>query len=196
MNNLYQLIDNLIKNSKIPGIRLFQNQYVEILINKENIMEFLNLIRDDEDLKFAILSDLFAADFPDRDKRFEIVYNLFSLKLNDRLIVKTYLDDQEKISSVSSLYSVANWYEREIYDLFGVEFAHHPDMRRLLTDYGFVGHPLRKDFPLSGHVQVKYDEVLEKVVNEPVKLDQEYRYFDSISPWQKNPIAPKNDIKG
>jgi NADH-quinone oxidoreductase subunit C len=196
MNNLYQLIDNLIKNSKIPGIRLFQNQYVEILINKENIMEFLNLIRDDEDLSFAILSDLFAADFPDRDKRFEIVYNLFSLKLNDRLIVKTYLDDQEKISSVSSLYSVANWYEREIYDLFGVEFENHPDMRRLLTDYGFVGHPLRKDFPLSGHVQVKYDEVLEKVVNEPVKLDQEYRYFDSISPWQKNPIAPKNDIKG
>jgi len=196
MNNLYQLIDNLIKNSKIPGIRLFQNQYVEILINKENIMEFLNLIRDDEDLSFAILSDLFAADFPDRDKRFEIVYNLFSLKLNDRLIVKTYLDDGEKISSVSSLYSVANWYEREIYDLFGVEFENHPDMRRLLTDYGFVGHPLRKDFPLSGHVQVKYDEVLEKVVNEPVKLDQEYRYFDSISPWQKNPIAPKNDIKG
>ena len=117
---------------------------------------------------------------------------MFNTRLDHILIIKTKFHDLEKASSIVSLYSVANWYEREIYDLFGIEFENHPDMRRLLTDYGFVGHPLRKDFPLTGYSQVRYDETLEKVIYEPVKLDQEYRYFDSISPWQKNPISGKD----
>ena len=194
MNNLYEIVKNEILNAKFSDVIILQNQFVEIHLDKPELINVLSLLRDSE-LKFTILSDCFAADFPDREKRFEIVYNLFSLKLNDRLIIKTNFQDSEKPSSIVSLYNVANWYEREIYDLFGIEFENHPDMRRLLTDYGFVGHPLRKDFPLTGYSQVRYDETLEKVIYEPVKLDQEYRYFDSISPWQKNPISRKDDNK-
>jgi NADH-quinone oxidoreductase subunit C len=191
MEDLYNLITEEIKANNLKDYKISQNQFLELHLDKERLTQYLQMLRDSSRLSFTILSDCFAADFLDREKRFEVCYNLFSLKLNDRIIIKTYLGIGETIPSVSSLYSVANWYEREIFDLFGIEFNDHPDMRRLLTDYGFVGHPLRKDFPLTGYLQVKYDETLQKVIYEPVKLDQEYRYFDTLSPWQKNPIDQK-----
>ena len=190
MQDLFNLLNKKIINSQLTEIKIIQNQFVELHIEKSQLLICIGLLCD-PDLDFTILSDCFAADFPDREKRFEIVYNFFSLKLNDRLLLKIILSDSEKLPSITSLHNSANWYEREIYDLFGIEFENHPDLRRLLTDYGFVGHPLRKDFPLTGYLQVRYDELLEKVIYEPVKLDQEYRYFDTISPWQKNPILNK-----
>ena len=133
---------------------------------------------------FDILSDLFAADFPEQEQRFEVVYNLLSLKLNARLIIKTHTGIGQELPSITSIHSAAAWYEREIFDMFGVQFSNNHDLRRILTDYGFVGHPLRKDFPLTGYTQVTYDNKLEQVIYEPVQLTQAYRNFDFTSPWQ------------
>ena len=157
---------------------------LSITINTLDIEKTLTKLKTDKSLRFTILTDLFAADFPGRAKRFEIVYNLLSLENNQRIIIKTHLDDGEEISTVAGIFSAANWYEREIFDMFGVQFTGSHDLRRILTDYGFVGHPLRKDFPVTGHLQVKYDEELQKVVYEPVSLDQDFREFDFMSPWQ------------
>lgn len=154
------------------------------LVDKQNLPSLLRFAKNDLNLRFTILTDLFAADFINKEKRFEVVYSLLSLKLNQRIIFKIALSEGEKPHTVSDIYKAANWYEREIYDMFGVEFANSPDMRRILTDYGFKGHPLRKDFPLTGHLQVKYDTKLEKVVYEPVYLEQEFRNFDFASPWE------------
>jgi NADH-quinone oxidoreductase subunit C len=153
-------------------------------IKKEALLKVLQKLKNDSALRFAVLTDLFAVDFPARVKRFEIVYSLLSFELNQRIVLKIDLEDQETISSVTEVFSVANWYEREVFDMFGVEFENHPNLHRILTDYGFVGHPLRKDFPLSGYSQVKYDEKLEQVVYEPLDLEQEFRNFDFASPWQ------------
>ena len=151
-------------------------------INKEDLLKCIYLLRYRQDLEFAILTDLFAADFPGQQERFEVGYNLLSIKLNQRLVIKT--QTAHSLDSIVKLHSSAGWYEREVFDLFGVTFDNHPDLRRILTDYNFQGHPLRKDFPLSGYVQVKYDQEQGKVVYEPVALDQEYRDFDYISPWK------------
>jgi NADH-quinone oxidoreductase subunit C len=153
-----------------------------ICIDPKDLIKLLENLRDDKELRFTILTDLFAADFPDRPKRFEIVYNLLSLKLNKRLVVK--IQTSELAPSIASVFSAATWYEREVFDMFGVTFDGCLDMRRILTDYGFVGHPLRKDFPVTGHLQVRYDENLQKVIYEPVSLDQEFRDFDFVSPWK------------
>lgn len=142
-------------------------------------------------LEFEILSDLFAADFPGRQERFEVVYNLLSLQHNARIILKLMVKADETVPSVLALYNAAAWYEREVYDMFGIVFTGNNDLRRILTDYGFVGHPLRKDFPLTGYTQVSYDADLEQVVYEPVKLAQEYREFDFTSPWQ----GPQDEAK-
>jgi NADH-quinone oxidoreductase subunit C len=144
------------------------------------VLEFL---KHHKELRFTVLTDLFAADFPERDKRFEVVYSLLSLKLNKRVLLKIDVAEDDPVHSITSIYSAACWYEREIFDMFGIEFKDAPDLRRILTDYGFKGHPLRKDFPLTGHVQVRYDETLEKVIYEPVLLEQEFRNFDFTSPW-------------
>ncbi|MCP5369722.1 MAG: NADH-quinone oxidoreductase subunit C [Rickettsiaceae bacterium] len=162
------------ENTNLFGYKLASPQSIPLIID---------FVKNDLNLRFAVLTDLFGADFIDREKRFEIVYNLLSLKLNQRIIFKIYLSEQEKIQSITNIYPAASWYEREIYDMFGVEFENSSDMRRILTDYGFQGHPLRKDFPLTGHLQVKYDTQLEKVVYEPVSLEQEFRNFDFTSPW-------------
>ncbi len=150
----------------------------------EHIAKLLRFVKENKDLRFTVLTDLFAADFLEKNKRFEVVYSLLSLKLNKRLMFKTALAEKEQIDSVTKIFSAACWYEREIFDMYGIEFKNSPDMRRILTDYGFTGHPLRKDFPLSGHLQVKYDEKEEKVVYEPVNLEQEYRDFDFVSEWE------------
>jgi NADH-quinone oxidoreductase subunit C len=152
--------------------------------NSDFLPALLKFVKESDKLRFTILTDLFAADFPVRSDRFEVVYSLLSLKLNKRLLFKIALDEEHQAPSVVSLYSSACWYEREAFDMFGIVFDGCPDMRRILTDYGFVGHPLRKDFPVTGHVQVKYDEKLEKVIYEPVSLEQEFRNFDFTSPWQ------------
>lgn len=159
-------------------------ELIGYVIPTKNILSLLKFLKESPELRFTILTDLFAADFPPRTKRFEIVYSLLSLKLNQRLILKIEIDEQEQIKSATKIFQAACWYEREVFDMFGVIFADSPDKRRILTDYGFKGHPLRKDFPLTGHVQIRYDDRLEKVIYEPVLLEQEFRNFDFISPWR------------
>ena len=179
------IIDEFVKvnNLSITPISVegFEASYTT---NSDCLPALLKFVKESDKLRFTILTDLFAADFPVRSDRFEVVYSLLSLKLNKRLLFKIALDEEHQAPSVVSLYSSACWYEREAFDMFGIVFDGCPDMRRILTDYGFVGHPLRKDFPVTGHVQVKYDEKLEKVIYEPVSLEQEFRNFDFTSPWQ------------
>jgi len=178
------IINDFLKKKKIVYIKFEVDDIVGYRILSRDLMVFLDFLKCDKELRFAILNDLFAADFPERKQRFEVVYSLLSLKLNKRLLLKTDLGEDDPISSAASVYSAACWYEREIFDMFGITFENSPDLRRILTDYGFKGHPLRKDFPVTGHVQVKYDSALEKVVYEPVLLDQEFRNFDFTSPWR------------
>ncbi len=177
------------------GASISLEKYIVIKVNHGHLTKLLKKLKESSELRFSILTDLFAADFPERLSRFEIVYNLLSLKNNLRLIVKTYACDKEAIATVTNIFSAANWYEREIFDLFGINFNGHPDMRRILTDYGFSGHPLRKDFPITGYVQVRYDSNLEKVINEPVILQQAFRDFDFASPWEGPNYALPGDEK-
>jgi NADH-quinone oxidoreductase subunit C len=170
-----------------------------IYLPPEKIVEFLQFLRDDPNLSFKILLDVFGADLLGvRSPRFEVIYNLLSLKLNNRITVKVALEDGEKVASVVSVFSAAGWFEREAFDMYGIVFLNHPDLRRILTDYGFEGHPLRKDFPLTGYQEVRYDEQQKKVIYEPVKLMQEFRNFDFEMPWgagqeRSREGAQKND---
>lgn len=157
------------------------------------ILQILDYLKKTKSLHFTLLTDLFASDFPDKKERFEIVYNLLSLEHNKRLIVKIAVNDGEEVPSLDKIHPSSIWYQREIFDMYGISFKNSPDNRRILTDYGFVGHPLRKDFPLTGHLQVKYDEKLEKVVYEKVDLDQDYRNFDFVSPWQGPGVLPGDE---
>jgi NADH-quinone oxidoreductase subunit C len=150
----------------------------------EHIVTVLTFLRDDPRCRFSTLIDICGADYPERSKRFEVVYHLLSMQLNHRVRLKVETDEQTAVPSVAGVYPVADWFEREAFDMYGILFANHPDLRRLLTDYGFQGHPLRKDFPLSGHVEVRYDAEQQRVVYEPVKLTQAYRNFDFLSPWE------------
>ena len=153
-------------------------------VRKEGLVKTLQYLRDDQECLFKVLVDITAVDYPSRAKRFEVVYNLLSLRQNQRIRVKVHVEDGENVPSVVSLYSTAGWLERETYDLYGVVFDGHPDLRRILTDYGFEGHPLRKDFPLTGYVEVNYDPELQRVVYAPVSLVQDFRDFDFLSPWE------------
>ena len=148
------------------------------------LVALITFLRDDPSCRFVSLIDVTAVDYPGREKRCDVVYNLLSLKNNQRVRIKVATDEATPVPSVASVYSSAGWFEREAYDLYGVIFTGHPDMRRLLTDYGFDGHPLRKDFPLTGYVEVRYDDEQKRVVYEPVKLVQEFRDFDFMSPWE------------
>ena len=144
----------------------------------------LDELKKIDDLNFEMLLDITAVDYPQRSKRFELVYNLLSIKNNLRIRVKIFLNDNEIVPSVSNLYKSACWYEREVWDMYGVSFSGNNDLRRILTDYGFEGHPLRKDFPLTGFVELRYDETKKKVSYSKVKLTQDYRNFDFLSPWE------------
>lgn len=155
-----------------------------VVCDPTHISSFLTALRDAVDVRFTILTDLFGVDYPHLEKRFEVVYNLLSLSLNRRLIIKVKLSDGESVDTATGVFSAACWYEREAFDMYGIVFTGTHDLRRILTDYGFEGHPLRKDFPLTGFVEVRYDNEKGKIVQEPVVLDQEYRNFDFISPWQ------------
>ncbi|XP_019406843.1 PREDICTED: NADH dehydrogenase [ubiquinone] iron-sulfur protein 3, mitochondrial [Crocodylus porosus] len=160
---------------------------LEILIHPDGIIPVLTFLRDHTNAQFKSLADLTAVDVPTRQNRFEIVYNLLSLHFNSRIRVKTYTDELTPLDSAVPVYQAANWYEREVWDMFGVFFANHPDLRRILTDYGFEGHPFRKDFPLSGFVEVRYDDEVKRIVAEPLELSQEFRKFDLNSPWETFP---------
>ncbi len=155
-----------------------------ITVKREAIVKVLTFLRDDVSCQFKQLVDICGVDYPDREQRFEVVYNLLSLTHNNRIRVKLATDEQSPVPSVTGVFSTANWFEREAWDLYGIYFADHPDLRRILTDYGFEGHPLRKDFPLTGYVEVRYDDEQKRVVYEPVKLTQEFRSFDFLSPWE------------
>lgn len=186
------IIDSFILENKLEISFLEGQHYPCYRTPKEAALRFIAFLKEHKDLRFTILTDLFAVDFPEKPKRFEIVYNLLSLQNNARIIVKAFAADREHMPSISKVFSASIWYEREIFDMFGVRFDGNPDLRRILTDYGFTGHPLRKDFPVSGYVQVRYDSKLEKVVNEPVKLQQAFREFDFLTPWQ----GPKYILPG
>ena len=155
-----------------------------IFVRRELIVRVLTFLRDDVNCQFKQLVDVCAVDYPGRPERFEVVYNLLSLAHNRRIRVKTRTDEQTAVPTVSDVFNSAGWWEREIYDLYGIWFRDHPDLRRILTDYGFEGHPLRKDFPLTGYVEVRYDDALKRIVYEPVKLTQDFRNFDFLSPWE------------
>ena len=148
------------------------------------IVKVLTFLRDDVNCRFQQLMDVCGVDYPEREKRFDVVYNLLSLTHNMRVRVKVETDEETPVPSVSGVFSAATWWEREAWDLFGIYFSEHPDLRRIMTDYGFDGHPLRKDFPLTGYVEVRYDDEQKRVVYEPVKLTQEFRTFDFLSPWE------------
>ena len=160
-----------------------QDQIV-LRIPASAVQQVLAALRDDKYAAFNQLSDLTAVDYPERPERFELVYQLLSMRNNMRLRLLAAVGEGQAVPSVTTVYSAANWAEREVWDMFGIFFVGHPDLRRLLTDYGFEGHPLRKDFPLTGHVEVRYDDTQRRVVNEPVSLVQEFRDFDFLSPWE------------
>jgi NADH-quinone oxidoreductase subunit C len=160
--------------------------YEELTVTcaRDSIVDVLTFLRDDPECRFVCLIDLTCVDWPKRAERFDVVYHLLSLKQNQRVRVKVTTNEETPVPSVAGVFPGANWYEREAFDMYGVFFDGHPDLRRLLTDYGFDGHPLRKDFPLTGHVEVRYDEERKRVVYEPVALVQEFRNFDYLSPWE------------
>ena len=170
-----------------------QHGELMLRVEREAIVRVMKFLRDDANCQFKMLVDLCGVDWPDRPERFEVVYNLLSLKHNQRVRVKVSTDEDNPVPSVTPVFSTAGWFEREAWDLYGILFSDHPDLRRILTDYGFQGHPLRKDFPLSGYVQVRYDEEQKRVVYEPVNLTQEFRGFDFLSPWEGMTTLPGDE---
>lgn len=166
-----------------------------LVTDSGNLIELLTALRNDVQLKFVSIIDVTAVDYPGRARRFDVVYHLMSPTLNQRLRVKIETDEDTPVPSAVSVFPGANWFERETYDMYGVLFSGHPDLRRLLTDYGFEGHPLRKDFPVTGFVEVRYDDEQKRVVYEPVKLRQEFRDFDFLSPWEGTDYVLPGDEK-
>jgi len=175
INTLKKLIP--IENAKLLGDEII------IVVHPKNIYSVINFFKNHVLCQYNCLAAISGTDYPERENRFEVAYELLSTHYNRRVRVKTFVNEFTPISSVTSIYPAANWWEREIWDLYGVFFQNHPDLRRLLTDYGFQGHPMRKDFPLSGYVEVSYDEKLKRVITQPLELTQEFRSFDFRSPW-------------
>jgi len=180
--NLKKILTTLLDSEDF--IINYEDDNYKFNIESKNLLKVVKALKDNEKLKFTQLIDLTAVDYPDNILRFNIVYIFLSVEFNSRIILNTFIPEDEPIDSITSLYPCANWYEREVWDLFGISFKNHPDLRRLLTDYGFSGFPLRKDFPLSGNVEVRYDISSKKVIYEPVKLTQDFRDFDFESPWE------------
>lgn len=182
LENLGEYID--VSQSQLILKKEMQQDELCFTVRREGLKRFLTFLLNDANCDFRQMVDICAVDYPERDERFEVVYQLLSLKHNFRVRVKVRTDEHTPVDSIVDIFSAANWYEREVWDMYGIYFANHPDLRRILTDYGFEGHPLRKDFPLTGFVEMRYDESQKRVVYEPVKLSQDYRNFDFISPWE------------
>ena len=161
-----------------------KHDQIYIEIDKEDLTDVVLFLKTNKDTKFRQLIDVTVVDYPEQTQRFKVVYLFLSHEFNQRIILSYFINENEVIPSLTSIFPAANWMEREVFDMYGVHFKDHPDLRRILTDYGFEGHPLRKDFPLTGHTEVRYSEDQKKVVNEPVKLEQNYRNFDYESPWE------------
>ena len=178
---------------------LIKHSQLYIDIDKDDLFDVVLFIKTNKDTKFRQLIDITVVDYPEKPKRFKVVYLFLSHEFNQRIILNYLINENEVIPSLTSIFPSANWMEREVFDMYGVDFKDHPDLRRILTDYGFEGHPLRKDFPLTGHTEVRYSEEVKKVVSEPVKLEQNYRNFDYESPWEGtkyiNEIKENNDKK-
>jgi len=171
----------------VQKVQLTAGDELEILIAPSGVIPVMSFLKNHHNAQFGSMVDICGVDIPTREFRFEIVYNLLSLRFNSRVRVKTYTDELTPIESVNDIFKAANWNEREVWDMYGVYFTNHPDLRRILTDYGFEGHPLRKDFPLSGYVECRYDDEVRRVVQEPVELAQEFRKFDLAAPWEQFP---------
>ena len=200
MNSLIDLEKKINSElgTKINTSEIKHNQiYLEI--DSEDLIDVVLFVKTNKDTKFRQLIDITVVDYPERSKRFKIVYLFLSHEFNQRMILSYDISENEVIASLTPIFPSANWMEREVFDMYGVSFKDHPDLRRILTDYGFEGHPLRKDFPLTGHTEVRYSEDHKKVVNEPVKLEQNYRNFDYESPWEGTKyikeISETNDKK-
>jgi NADH-quinone oxidoreductase subunit C len=187
------VVANLPPETKVTYSALNHAMIVECL--PEHIVRVLSFLRDDSRCQFKVFVDICGVDYPEREKRFEVVYNLLSLRHNSRILVKVATDEATIVPSVTGVFSGANWFEREVWDMYGIPFADHPDLRRILSDYGFDGHPLRKDFPLTGYVEVRYDIEKKRVVYEPVSLPQEFRKFDFLSPWERTEYVLPGDEK-
>tara|TARA_A100001011_G_C14000131_1_gene710990 strand:+ start:170 stop:775 length:606 start_codon:yes stop_codon:yes gene_type:complete len=182
LEDLEKIINSQL-NTKINDSKIKHNQlYLEI--DKDDLVDVTLFLKTNKETKFRQLIDLTVVDYPENNQRFKIVYLFLSHEFNHRIILSYFINEKEVISSLTSIFPSANWMEREVFDMYGVSFKDHPDLRRILTDYGFEGHPLRKDFPLSGHTEVRYSEEKKKVVSESVKLEQNYRNFDYESPWE------------
>ncbi len=175
-----------INSSKIKHSQIYLN------IDSEDLIDVILFIKNNQSTKFKQLIDITAVDYPQSDKRFKLVYLFLSHEFNSRLILETFINEDEVVPTVTKIYPAANWMEREVFDMYGIKFKDHPDLRRILTDYGFEGYPLRKDFPLTGHNEVRYSEDEKKVIYEPVKLEQNYRNFDYESPWEGTKYINKN----
>lgn len=178
----------------VTGVNISHHELM-VYSTPNGIHKVATFLKDDSACQFKVLIDICGVDHPERNRRFDVVYNLLSLTHNQRVRVKVQTDDTTPVPSINEVFSAAGWFEREVWDMYGVMFSDHPDLRRLLTDYGFEGHPLRKDFPLTGFVEVRYDEDEKRVVYEPVKLTQEYRSFDFLSPWEGTDYALPGDEK-
>jgi NADH-quinone oxidoreductase subunit C len=166
-----------------------------VLARAEDVVRVVTFLRDDPRCRFVSFVDICGADYPGRERRFDVVYHLLSPYLNHRIRLKVEADETTAVPSLVAVFPAANWFEREVYDLYGVLFSGHPDLRRILTDYGFEGHPLRKDFPMTGFVEVRYDEAQGRVVYQPVSLSQEFRNFDFLSPWEGTDYVLPGDEK-
>jgi len=201
MKNLIDL-EKKINSELTTKIKKTEIRHDQLYINIENedLIDVTLFIKSNENTKFRQLMDVTVVDYPENAQRFKVVYLFLSHEFNQRIILSYLISENEVIPSLTPIYPAANWMEREVFDMYGVKFKDHPDMRRILTDYGFEGHPLRKDFPLTGHTEVRYSEEQKKVISEPVKLEQNYRNFDYESPWEgtkyiKDQTALKNDKK-
>ena len=180
--------------TKIKGTEIKYTQlYIDI--DKDDLIDVILFIKTNQDTKFRQLIDITAVDYPEKSQRFQIVYLFLSHEFNQRIVIRYSINENEVIPTLTNIFPAANWMEREVFDMYGVSFKDHPDLRRILTDYGFEGYPLRKDFPLTGHTEVRYSEDSKKVILEPVKLEQNYRNFDYESPWEGTKYIKKQSDK-
>ena len=193
VNDLERTVNSGLTTNVKKSVINFEQLFVDV--NVENLTSTILFLKTNDKCRFKQLIDITAVDYPGKEKRFKIVYLLLSHENNLRIVINAHIEETVVVPSITKIFPSANWMEREVYDMYGVSFKDHPDLRRILTDYGFEGYPLRKDFPLTGHTEVRYSEAKKKVISEPVKLDQQYRDFDFESPWEGTKYIMKEKEK-